>query len=366
MNKLCFVFSWKNEKAWSGAPSGLYGALSKKLNLEKINVASSNNSIIQKVKEHLFPNMIFKHAERVLDSRCCVNPDEVYFVFGEYISKSVANTFCYQDLSVDYMLRELAKKDSYYNKISPKNKIALRHMFKQKKKHANRFYHECAGVFTMSEWLRNDLIENVGIPAEKVFHVGGGCSPDISLVDVTQKSGNKFLFIGKDWVRKNGDLVVRAFDKLQQRYPELEAQLYIAGPQSAPPILEGKENIHFLGSLSYDEIAGYYNMCDYFVMPSDFEAYGLVFLEALIFGLPCIGKNCYAMPEFIKNGENGYLINENDDNELLLAMEKLLINGKEIAKNVQNKHSYYAEEYSWDNVASKIIESMKKCGYTFR
>ena len=46
------------------------------------------------------------------------------------------------------------------------------------------------------------------------------------------------------------------------------------------------------------------NLCDYFVMPSKFEAYGLVFAEALIYGLPCIGKKCYARPEFINN-ENG-------------------------------------------------------------
>lgn len=365
MNKLTFTFSWTNEKAWSGTPSGLYQALSKRLDLEKLNVAPSNNSFLQKVKSLLFPSAVYKQAERILNSHCHANSNVVYFVFGEYISKSVSNTFCYQDLSVDYMLREMADKDSYYNRISPKIKIPYQFMLRQKRAHANRFYCECAGVFTMSKWLRDDLIEKVGIPPEKVFHVGGGCTPDISLVDITQKRGNKFLFVGKDWTRKNGDLVVRAFEKLQKRHPEMDAQLYVAGPSVAPSILEGKKNIHFLGRLSYDEIVHYYNMCDYFVMPSDFEAYGLVFPEALIFGLPCIGKNCYAMPEFIQDGENGYLIENNDDNELLLAMEKLLIDGKEMAQNVQKQHRHYVETYSWDNVASKIVESMKKCGYTF-
>ena len=48
-------------------------------------------------------------------------------------------------------------------------------------------------------------------------------------------------------------------------------------------------------------------MCDVFCMPSYFEAYGLVFVEALTFGLPCIGRNCYEMPYFIEEGKTGLL-----------------------------------------------------------
>ena len=50
-------------------------------------------------------------------------------------------------------------------------------------------------------------------------------------------------------------------------------------------------------------------MCDVFCMPSYFEAYGLVFVEALTFGLPCIGRNCYEMPYFIEDGKTGLLLN---------------------------------------------------------
>ena len=97
-------------------------------------------------------------------------------------------------------------------------------------------------------------------------------------------------------------------------------------------------------------------------MPSQFEAYGLVFAEALIYGLPCIGKNCFAMPEFIKDGDNGYLIDENDANELCKKMEMLLTD-KEIAKNVMNNMNYYKDKYSWDSVAKRMIEVFKQDGY---
>ena len=258
------------------------------------------------------------------------------------------------------MLKNKALNYSVLHKL--KNSIVL-YSLKRKQKEAARFYQNCAGIFTMSNWLKCYMVQNMGICENKVHHVGGGCSVDVSLIDATRKTGNKFLFVGKDWQRKNGDLVVNAFEKLSELYPEMEPELYIAGPVSPPPSVIKKKGIHFLGLLPYNELAQYYNLCDYFVMPSNFEPYGLVFVEALIFGLPCIGKDCYAMPEFIQDGENGYLIQDNDVDQLVRAMKKLLLNGSTISDFVKKKHDFYVNEYSWDSVANRILKVMKKDGF---
>ena len=105
-----------------------------------------------------------------------------------------------------------------------------------------------------------------------------------------------------------------------------------------------------LRKLSY-----YYNICDIFCMPSYFEAYGLVFGEALVYGLPCIGRNNFAMKEFIQDGYNGYLIEKDDPYELAKKMFDLL-NDDKIKSNVENNRGYYIEEYSWDTVAERIIK----------
>ena len=98
-------------------------------------------------------------------------------------------------------------------------------------------------------------------------------------------------------------------------------------------------------------------------MPSKHDAYGLVFVEALCFGLPCIGKNICAMPEFIQPGKNGYLIDRDDADELAGVMEKLLLNGREIAAAVQRDKEYYLETYAWDSVADRIMTVLKRDGY---
>lgn len=213
----------------------------------------------------------------------------------------------------------------------------------------------------MSKWLAEYLVREAGMPAERVHHVGGGCNIDTSRIDSSRRNGRRFLFSGRDWERKNGPLVVEAFRKLHAKHPETE--LYVVGPRELPREAEGVKGVNFLGLISYDEAAEYYNLCDFFVMPSRFEAYGLVFPEALIFGLPCIGKNICAMPEFIDDGENGRLIHDDDPDELAECMENLLLDGRDFKSRVAEKHEYYINNYSWRSVAERIIGVMREDGF---
>lgn len=95
------------------------------------------------------------------------------------------------------------------------------------------------------------------------------------------------------------------------------------------------------------------NSCDIFCMPSYYEAYGLVFIEALVYGLPCIGRNCYEMPYFIEDGNTGLLIDKDDPEDLAKKMAALL-EDYSFAERVREKRDWYVNEYSWDTVANRI------------
>ena len=367
MKKLFFVSNWKDlTHVWSGTPNGLYKALLKKIELQKIEAIVSLVKInkLQKLLS-IFDNFMMnlfnvKKTGHIINKQDNPNEDP-FFVFSESLSKHVGKTYCYQDLSVDYLLRlrmsQAPEAHFAVNSAIPTQNI------KRKRKIANKFYQECAGIFTMSKWLKADLVENTGIPATKVHHVGGGCSIDVNKIDTSCKTGNKFLFVGKAWDRKNGDLVVNAFYSICASHPELNPKLYVVGPVEKPKSITDDKNVVFLGRLTHEELVQYYNMCDYFVMPSKFEAYGLVFAEALCFGLPCIGKNICAMPEFITDGLNGYLIKEDDTEELASAMIKLLCNGHDLVQFVQQNQMHYIEQYSWDSVADRIISVLRQDGF---
>jgi glycosyltransferase involved in cell wall biosynthesis len=60
------------------------------------------------------------------------------------------------------------------------------------------------------------------------------------------------------------------------------------------------------------------------------------------------------MAEFIENGKNGILIQNDDAVELRNAMEKMFIESRKFVKFVKANKDYYLNKYSWDSVASRI------------
>lgn len=113
------------------------------------------------------------------------------------------------------------------------------------------------------------------------------------------------------------------------------------------------DGVHVLGDLPAGKLYHYFNLCDIFCMPSKFEAYGLVFIEALVYGLPCIGRDAYEMPYFIDENETGYLLKEESPDVLARLMERALRNEK-MKQNVRSRQKQYLNEYSWKTVAKRI------------
>lgn len=361
MKDIYFINCWpKMEAAWSGTPMGLYTTLSKRMNLHLLDGCAKTNKIEQILNGASMGLLRLNSIERLIN-QTDIPAHTPIFAFGEYSSRRVKDTYCFQDLSVDYLLR--LRKSGHEAAPYAFKKIIPTFIAERKNKRAKEFYKNCAGVFTMSQWLHDDLINHTGLRADKVHHVGGGSNIDVSKIDCSRKEGNKFLFVGKVWDLKNGELVVQAFQKMAAAHPEKKPQLYIAGPEEKPACLNGQENIVFLGRLTPAQLLDYYNLCDYFVMPSKHDAYGLVFVEALCFGLPCIGKNLCAMPEFIQPGKNGYLIDRDDAEELADCMGKLLLSGQEMAAAVQADREWYLKQYAWESVADRIMDVLRRDGY---
>ena len=100
-------------------------------------------------------------------------------------------------------------------------------------------------------------------------------------------------------------------------------------------------------------MAEYFEICDIFCMPSYFEAFGIVFCEALASGLPCIARRKYAMKEIIEDGEDGYLIDDDDAQILAQKMNMLLLDNK-ITQNVRKKRETYIQKYSWERIAGEM------------
>lgn len=359
-----FIRKWENdiENTWSGTPLKLYNSLNKYEKVQKIDVKFNKIQklilVIVKCFSKIFnidECMIVEHfiAKNIIDKQKYKEDEKNAFIlFTDYPIKNIANSYIYIDCSVDYVLRT-RKSDNNFKKFIPMNTNRKHSLLKYRSKNANVFYKKCKGIFTMGKWLEEDLIKNTNIESEKVHCVGGGCNIPVELIDDSQKEGNKILFVGKDFERKGGTIVLEAFEVLNRKFPN-KYELYIAGPEVLNSRYKLSKNIHFVGRKTMKELSEYYNKCDIFVMPSYYEAYGIVFGEALIYGLPCIGRRAFSMKDFIEDGVNGYLIDEDNAVELAQMMYNL-INDNKIRNNVKANREMYINQYSWDNVAKRMI-----------
>lgn len=361
--KINYFCLWETNKSrtWSGTTFSLFKALSKKVNIvdkgfkitkiEKLityifSISISDNKITFNNRlnyfSYLFPYLRIQ-KNNILDKTIQIQVGD--------LAKVPTNYYIYQDLSYDALLY-IKKNDLESFKFSNYQNIGQRCLEKRSVIQKNNYLHS-KGIFTMSKWLAENIVNITGIEKDKVHHVGGGINVDVSKIKENKKTNNKILFIGRDFERKGGYLVCEAFKILKNKYKK-DAELFIVGP-SNNPVKEEIEGMKFIGEISPDEICEYFNICDIFCMPSYFEAYGIVFIESLVFGLPCIGRNKFAMKEFIQDGQNGYLIN--DDNPELLARKMLdLLSNETIKKYVIDNKKYYLHKYSWNTVAERIVK----------
>ena len=134
------------------------------------------------------------------------------------------------------------------------------------------------------------------------------------------------------------------------------AKLIIAG--SSPPVnMPDVEVIGFINKNTKDgenRLLELYKRAAVFTMPSHFEPFGIVYAEAMHFGLPCVGVNHCAMPEIISEGVTGLLVEPNNDVELADALVAILEN-RVLSRLMGNEAIKKASRlFRWEVVAEKM------------
>lgn len=130
---------------------------------------------------------------------------------------------------------------------------------------------------------------------------------------------------------KGHDQLLEAWPRVLARLPQ--ARLVMAGGGDDLPRLERKardlgirDSIEICGFVSDVERAGLYERAHVFALPSAGEGFGLVYLEAMAHGLPCIGSTEDAAREVIADGETGFLVDRSDIPALGARLIELLSN----------------------------------------
>ncbi len=118
--------------------------------------------------------------------------------------------------------------------------------------------------------------------------------------------------------------------------------------------LKVQDRVKLLGRLDSDGLVQAYNSADLFVMPSLFEPFGIVLLEAMASGLPIVASRVGGIPEVVEEGKTAMLVPPGNPEELRIAIEALLSNDR-LRRAMGHAGRERAALFSWSRIIPRIL-----------
>lgn len=226
----------------------------------------------------------------------------------------------------------------------------LRHRFKAgwRKKVLSRIYNQADQIWSISEYTAG-LLRDYGCNSQKIKVIYPFITRDAQALANRingRESSDRFRIVTAAalYPRKGIDLVLRALARLENENWEYHiagkpySPMYQGVYQKLTKELGIEDKVKFLGQLDREKVWEEMAHADLFVMPSrgfedDIESFGIVFIEAQQFGVPCIGTDVGGIKEAI--GDGGIIIEDEDLDELTESI-KYLIENKEIRERLSD------------------------------
>jgi len=178
------------------------------------------------------------------------------------------------------------------------------------------------------------------------------------------------LFVGRIEPLKGLDTLIRAVACLRLKdLPEPMDLVVIGGDPDAWPddmttemiriqklcdeLTVGKM-VAFLGRRGQDTLPYYYSAAETVVMPSHYESFGMVALEAMACGTPVIASQVGGLAFLVQDGVTGYTIPDGDDN-ILCEKLALILGDESLRKKMGRAAADYARNYDWEKIARQIV-----------
>jgi UDP-glucose:(heptosyl)LPS alpha-1,3-glucosyltransferase len=169
-----------------------------------------------------------------------------------------------------------------------------------------------------------------------------GVSPDVPLL----------LFVGNQYRLKGLEFAIRALAEMNTR-----AVLLVVGSDNATPFkrlaekLGVSERVIFAGARS--DLPRIYPAADAFVLPTLYETFALVCLEAMASGLPVLASPVGGIEDYLRDGENGLFI-KRDPRDIAVKLDRLL-NDSTLRARIRERGLATAANYAWEKIAQQYL-----------
>lgn len=244
-----------------------------------------------------------------------------------------------------------------------------------------KYFKNISKIICVSEEIANDL-KSIGVPENKLAVISSG----IYLIEFQKADGSKISELRNQYTKpiiisvgalrpaKGFEYLIEAFKLVKKKFSS--ATLLIIGSSlkvieiganqkdEERKKLEEKAknitNVHFLGRQHYGRIIEYLKAADIFVLASIFttgdrEGTSNSIMEAMAAGLPVVATKVGGNPYLIKDGENGFLVEDKNSDELAKAVIKLIDN-PEMREKIKIKNLEDIKQKDWPIIAKKITD----------
>ena len=354
----------RNRRTWSGAPAGVANALSAH-GLEVVGIDTS----LSRFHHAWFAGMQMLQRYRQIETSEAIARGPA---MRRYRAKALARemkrlgvTRVLHTGTLDMPFEDDSGKVTRYLFCDHTWNLAIRH-----RPDADKFpasarrsiddqeraaYAACRHIFTFGEYVRDDLIDHYGVPADKVTAVGSGMGDIQPFTGAKDYTRGRLLFVAKHYFyEKGGRLLLDAFRLAVQERPNLT--LTIVGNEKARGSAARCPNVEFRSYIPWSELEALMREATVLVQPMLNDPWGQVYLEAMLSRTPVIGLDRNGLPEIAGHGRFGFLVDPATPEALARAIVEATDHPARLAEMAELGQRHVLDNYSWQKAGDRIWE----------
>jgi glycosyltransferase involved in cell wall biosynthesis len=218
--------------------------------------------------------------------------------------------------------------------------------------------------FVVSKYWQKDLMNEYGL--DSVVTYNGMDLSDFSDLPARTADHPTVLFIGGLEPRKGLEYLIRAMERVVDVVPDVRliavAKTGFRGTDQWLTYKALAQELDLLDKIVYNEtvdestLLQYYSNCDVLALPSKTEGWGLSLMEAMACGKPVVASRAGGIPELVRDGVDGILVDPGDVRWLAEAIVSLLKN-PDLRKRMGSSGRERATQFSWDRTAQIVLDS---------
>jgi glycosyltransferase involved in cell wall biosynthesis len=233
----------------------------------------------------------------------------------------------------------------------------------------------CDRAIAISNRVRDDLITTFGMPPERIDVIYNGV--DIEAFSPAHREQVRSqmreqlrlnagdaaaIFVANEFQRKGLDVLLHALGRMKAG---IRPRLIVVGDTQDPALtlddcksmarsLGIADRVRFVGAS--DRVQDYFAAADFMVLPTLYEPFGLVILEAFAGGIPAVFSRCAGASEIVREGREAFLIDDPADVEEVASRMLPLACNPELRRAMGRAARETAVNYSWDAIAQSTID----------